>query len=259
MERRQPKIVVIGDSCTDVFIYGDVQRIAPEAPVPVLIPKRETSNPGMAANVVTNLKSLGADVDLITNNNNIRKVRYIDDRYNQMVLRVDENDRCERYNGKIFTLQNGTIDYDAIVISDYCKGFLTEEDIIAFAQNAKCPVFLDTKKLLGDWCKDIDFIKINGFEYQNNSKVLPLHPYLNNKLIVTKGKKGCKYKNKIYTTQEVPVRDVSGAGDTFLAGLVYQYVINKNIHEAINFAQQCTTVVVQKPGVATIDKNLIKK
>ena len=52
------KILVIGDSCTDIFRYGEVDRIAPEAPIPVLKPLKETSNPGMAGNVVTNLKVL---------------------------------------------------------------------------------------------------------------------------------------------------------------------------------------------------------
>ena len=41
------KILVIGDSCTDIFRYGEVNRLAPEAPVPVIKPDREISNPGM--------------------------------------------------------------------------------------------------------------------------------------------------------------------------------------------------------------------
>ena len=61
-----------------------------------------------------------------------------------------------------------------------------------------------------------------------------------------------EYKGKIYPTREVPVKDVSGAGDTFMAGLVYQYVSSNNMEEAIDFAQTCTTKVVQKTGVATL-------
>ena len=56
------KILVIGDSCTDIFRYGKVERIAPEAPVPIIVPEKETSNPGMAGNVVANLKALGAEI-----------------------------------------------------------------------------------------------------------------------------------------------------------------------------------------------------
>ena len=241
------KILVIGDSCKDIFIYGDIVRIAPEAPVPVIKPILRKENPGMASNVVANLEALGAEVDLITNEEEISKVRYVDKRYNHMVLRVDKNDKCKRYN-----VVYETVDYDALVISDYNKGFLTEDDIAAFAERAECPVFLDTKKFLGDWCKNIDFIKINSSEHEKNFEQLPKYPYLYNKLIVTKGKQGCEYKNKMYSTKEVPVRDVSGAGDTFIAGLVFSYIKCNNIDNAIDFAQDCTTIVVQKSGVATI-------
>ena len=90
------KILVIGDSCTDIFRYGEVNRIAPEAPIPVLKPQKETSNPGMAGNVVTNLKALKVDVDFITNKKEIRKIRYVCSKYNHPLLRVDENDTCDR-------------------------------------------------------------------------------------------------------------------------------------------------------------------
>ena len=81
--------------------------------------------------------------------------------------------------------------------------------------------------------------------------MLPTYPELQDKIIITRGRRGCEYKSKIYPTQEVPVKDVSGAGDTFMAGLVYQYVKSNDIKEAIKFAQTCTTKVVQKTGVAT--------
>ena len=108
------------------------------------------------------------------------------------------------------------------------------------------------KKKLGDWCKDIDFIKINSLEHQKNYETIPKYPSLKEKLIITKGKYGCEYQGKLYSTQEVPVRDVSGAGDTFMAGLVVEYIKSKNIEKAIDFAQECTTEVVQKSGVAVV-------
>ena len=58
------KILVIGDSCKDIFIYGKIERLSPEAPVPVIMPTFQKDNPGMAANVVANLEALGAEVDL---------------------------------------------------------------------------------------------------------------------------------------------------------------------------------------------------
>ena len=242
------RILVIGDSCTDEFIYCDIERICPEAPVPVLKPRKSKSNPGMAANVVENLKSLGVEVDLITNSNTIIKTRYVDSRSGQMVMRVDQNDKCKKYHGETYD----AIGYDAIIISDYCKGFLTESDIEMWAERAKCPVFLDTKKQLGDWCNNISFIKINEFEHKKNFERLPNYPFILDKMIVTIGSKGCKYQDKIYPVPEVSVKDVSGAGDTFLAGLVFKYLQSNNIQQAIKFANECATQIVQKRGVATL-------
>ena len=90
------KILVVGDSCTDVFVYGDIARICPEAPVPVFNPTHTTKNPGMSKNVVRNFESMGISADIITNNNEIKKIRYVDNRSNQMVMRVDEHDNCSR-------------------------------------------------------------------------------------------------------------------------------------------------------------------
>ena len=87
-------ILVIGDSCIDIFRYGKVERLAPEAPVPVIIPEQETSSPGMAGNVVRNIDALGHKVDFITNNNEIKKIRYVCSKYNHLLLRVDEGDKC---------------------------------------------------------------------------------------------------------------------------------------------------------------------
>jgi D-beta-D-heptose 7-phosphate kinase/D-beta-D-heptose 1-phosphate adenosyltransferase len=245
------KILVIGDSCIDIFRYGKVDRLAPEAPVPIIIPERETSNPGMAGNVVKNIEALGHTVDFITNKQEIYKIRYVCSKYNHLLLRVDENDKCDRITQEVLDKINWK-KYDAIIISDYCKGFLDEEDIEIISKKFDCPTFLDTKKILGDWVHNIDFIKINYHEYERNKEILKNDPILNNKTIVTRGKYGCDYQGKNYPTVDVPVKDVSGAGDTFLSGLVIEYARSKNIDKAIQFAQECTTIVIQKSGVSTI-------
>ena len=243
------KVLVIGDSCTDIFIYGDIERICPEAPVPVFKPTHQDENGGMAKNVVANLEALGCEVDLISNPNDIRKVRYVDNRSNQLVVRVDEHDCCERVNG--YFLDSFEDDkYDAIVISDYDKGFLDKEDIEYLCKYNN--VFIDTKKQLGDWILNADYIKINEFEYKKNFDIIQNYPKLKDKLIVTKGKDGCEYMDKIFSVEEVSVRDVSGAGDTFIAGLVSEYIKSKDINKAIKFAQECACNVVTKRGVATI-------
>ena len=163
------KILVIGDSCTDIFIYGEIDRISPEAPVPVFKPMRKTENGGMAKNVVANLEALGCKVHLVSNTNGIKKVRYVDERSNQMVMRVDDHDWCNRIDQNELISFDG---YDAIIISDYCKGFLNEDDIQYICEEYN-NVFIDTKKQLGDWVKNAKFIKINDLEHKKNFEVIP--------------------------------------------------------------------------------------
>jgi len=253
------RVLVIGDSCQDIFIYGDITRISPEAPVPVFVPTDTEKNDGMARNVSHNVEALEMHISTITNKNGIVKKRYVENRSGQMVLRVDEHDYCERIDKKVLEdirdnkckpYFSGSTDVDAIIISDYCKGFLEEDDIQFICENND-NVFVDTKKKLGKWIESADFIKINELEYKKNHEMLSNG--FEEKLIVTLGSKGCRYRNTVYSVPEVPVKDVSGAGDTFLAGLVRGYLDTGNIVEGIRFAQECTTIVVQKHGVAVVE------
>ena len=119
-------ILVIGDSCTDIFVYGKTDRICPEAPVPVFNPTHQTENGGMAKNVAANLESMDAEGTLITNTDNIIKTRFVDSKTNAMILRVDENDTTGRIDRDVLLqIEDNTYKgnkYDAIIISDYCKG-----------------------------------------------------------------------------------------------------------------------------------------
>ncbi len=252
-------ILIVGDSCTDVFVYGEITRLSPEAPVPVFNPLRQKENDGMARNVANNVEALKTTILTLTNKNNIRKVRYVDDKSNQLVLRVDENDYCDRIdrkllegirNNKCKPIFSGKTKVDAIIISDYCKGFLEEEDIQYICENNQ-NVFIDTKKELGDWINLADYIKINSLEYEKNKKFFEDNDIIN-KTIVTQGNKGCLFRGEIYPTENVPVKDISGAGDTFLAGLTVEYMRTNDIIKAINFAQECTEIVIQKHGVSTV-------
>ena len=67
------RVLVIGDSCQDVFVYGDIERISPEAPVPVFVPTNTEKNDGMARNVSHNVESLEMHISTITNKNGIVK------------------------------------------------------------------------------------------------------------------------------------------------------------------------------------------
>jgi D-beta-D-heptose 7-phosphate kinase/D-beta-D-heptose 1-phosphate adenosyltransferase len=248
------KILIIGDSCIDIFTYGHTFRLAPEGPAPVFNPIRSVENGGMALNVFANIKAIGAYAKLITQSENLTKERYVDERTNSLLIRVDSNDKSSRISKSILhsIIDNKYEDviYDAIIISDYCKGFLLEEDIehIATRNNN---VFLDTKKILGEWCNDVNYIKINHVEFDRTNHTIDFLG-LYEKMIITRSDEGCEHKNIIYPVEKVNIKDISGAGDTFISGLVCEYVKAKDIVRAIKFAQECATKVVQKKGVCTI-------
>ena len=155
------RVLVVGESCNDIFIYGNASRLCPDVPAPVFTPKNSINTPGMAGNTARNLESLGFKVDFIQQQERIEKTRYIDSKLNYTFLRVDEGE------SKITPLDKGIIhereirDYDAVVISDYGKGFLSESDIEKFCKN-NANTFLDTKKILGDYCRQANIIKINS-------------------------------------------------------------------------------------------------
>ena len=67
------KILVIGDACKDVYVYGSCSRLAPEAPVPVFVQSHSKSSGGMALNVCNNIKALGMDCDILSNKKEIEK------------------------------------------------------------------------------------------------------------------------------------------------------------------------------------------
>tara|TARA_R110000824_G_scaffold69364_1_gene178865 strand:- start:824 stop:1555 length:732 start_codon:yes stop_codon:yes gene_type:complete len=241
-------ILVIGESCLDVFMYGECKRLCPEAPVPVFNPTHQTENGGMAFNVFRNLQSLGVSGSLKTSKNyrEITKTRFIDEKTNHMFMRLDENDnnfdKCD-VREIDFSL------YEAIIISDYNKGFLSRGDINFIGKSHNC-VFLDTKKILGDWCKTISYIKINLDEYERTKHMLDEE--IRDRLIITMGASGAKYKSVIYPVSKVEIKDTSGAGDTFVAALATQYIKNYNIEESIQFGNDCATKVVQRKGVSVV-------
>jgi D-glycero-beta-D-manno-heptose-7-phosphate kinase len=233
-------ILVIGDSCEDIFVYGKATRLSPESPAPVFNPIYKKKSGGMARNVSNILSSFGLNVDIITNKNKIIKERFIDSDSNYLFLRVDINDKCERVEG----LKNiDFIKYDFVVISDYNKGFLTIKDIEKISKLHK-NTFLDTKKKLGPWCKNIKFIKINRNEYLENKKYVDKK--ISDKTIITLDKEGCRFNNIIYASQEKDFIDRTGAGDCFLASLVCHFSRSENIINSIKFANKQALKYISK-------------
>jgi D-beta-D-heptose 7-phosphate kinase/D-beta-D-heptose 1-phosphate adenosyltransferase len=258
------KISVIGDLIEDIYIYGDVHRISPEAPVPIFKVKEQKTSLGGAANVFANLKNLTDSVDLCTKNLNgiIQKTRYISNGH--YMFRADSED-----------LENITWSHnpsykqaDLVIVSDYNKGSITNFSSLEISN--KCIV--DPKKPLheyrGCWCikpNKKEFELSEGF-WKNDSELeqLMYTCIIKNEfdhLIVTLGEMGVAYMdrksltfNRIKSTI-VDVYDVTGAGDTFISVLAYGLSINMSMIDSIILANKAAGISVSKHGTYKITKS----
>lgn len=233
-QQKQYKVLLIGDSCIDEYVYGTCERLNPEAPVPILKYSRKEVKHGMAWNVNDNLKAFGLEVHMLTNDEKIVKTRYIDEKYNHQILRVDTENQVQPMQ-----YDPPKDSFDAIVISDYDKGFITKEKLFHIVSTSRCPVFVDSKKT--DLPKSNCYLKIN----EDESKLLR---HKHNNLIVTKGSKGAEFEGINYPGKKVNVFDVVGAGDTFLSALVYFYLKYGRIEDAIPYANKAAAIAVQNFG-----------
>lgn len=161
------KILIVGDLILDRFIYGKVNRISPEAPVPVVEVTKETFLLGGAANVANNILSLGGlpslagIIGLDTAGNVLKELLkekginfegVIDDNrhttiktriiaHNQQVVRFDKEEKRRLEGKSLFALKSYIIDavkkHDAVIISDYKKGVITGSLVETIVNNAK--------------------------------------------------------------------------------------------------------------------------
>jgi bifunctional ADP-heptose synthase (sugar kinase/adenylyltransferase) len=236
-QQKQYKILLIGDNCIDQYQYGDVSRISPEAPVPIVDFKYAETKPGMAANVEVNLQALGCLVEFLHGSKTCVKTRIIDIKSKQQLLRIDQDQTSRVVNPDYSTIN----DYDAVVISDYAKGSVDHIVVQKIRQAFQGPIFMDTK--MTDLCYFNDiYVKINEKEYKNLKSECQ-------ELIVTLGSKGARYKGKIYPTPNIEVADVCGAGDTFLAALAYGYLETGSVEQSIPFAIKASSITIQHIGV----------
>jgi len=242
------KIVVIGELCHDVFVYGECKRLSPEAPVPVFNPIHSIENLGMAGNVVANINAIEPNIKISFYHSleKITKTRYVDKKTNHLFLRVDDEPRVNRILISE-TLISEIKEADAVVVSDYNKGFLSEDDLYTISKLARFAI-VDTKKRMNPiHLSHFNFIKIN--EHEANQGVAD---ELKEKTIVTLGPKGAMYMDTLYPSPHPKETiDVSGAGDTFLAAFVTKYLETEDVNISITFANKMSAIVVSKRGVAT--------
>ena len=193
----------------------------------------------MAGNVCKNLEALGCKVNFLHGEVS-KKNRLIDHRSKQQLLRIDHDVESKpiRFETAIPPV------YDAVVISDYNKGTVDYRLIEDLIKEVDVPIFVDTKKtdlarLTG--C----YVKINALE-KSRATSLPDPEHL----IVTHGGHGAEWNSWIYAAEIVgDVTDVCGAGDTFLAALVYEFLKTGHMPDAVKFANKAAAVTVQHIGV----------
>ena len=183
INEKPPTILVVGDLMLDRFIFGSVDRISPEAPVPIVKLKKEEQMLGGSGNVIRNLSNLGIQtslcsvvgqgsagdllIDQLTKRdvqisnvlrlNSIRtteKMRIVADR--QQIARVDwdmDEIKADFVDDLIKNISEHIENVDGVIISDYAKGVCSEallKKVIKISNN-NIPIFVDPKGL--DWEK----------------------------------------------------------------------------------------------------------
>lgn len=240
---RKFNILLVGDASRDIYHYGFCNRISPEAPVPILDFTHTIETFGMAFNVNRNLRVFGNNVDFSHGEPAIKQ-RYVDLKSGQQIMRLDKDFEQTKVASDYINFHR---EYDAVVISDYNKGFLTRDCVEKIRSTySTVPIFVDTKK------KDLQIyegciVKINEFEYQNS-----INDQYVKELIVTLGASGAMRGEKKYLAQKVQVHDVTGAGDVFLASLASIYLTNNDLDYAIEKSIALATESVKHPGSYTL-------
>ena len=300
---KKSNVLVVGDLILDQYYWTQVRRISPEAPVPVCHIQKKTSCLGGAGNVANNLSSFGINVSVagvigkdsnakimathfkqaninmthlieLENYPTICKTRVI--AKDQQICRLDDEDSNMNIDDSLTLCLNqlltSSIDFNAIILSDYNKGVISKEmaqAIIQFANDKNIPIVVDPK------CNDVNkyagatYLTPNLKEFHemigeiddiNLDELVKKGQEINRKynikhLILTRSENGMSHisSNEIqhFATKAIEVSDVTGAGDTVVAAIAAGASLNLDQKDIIHFANLAAGVVVSKVGTAT--------
>jgi D-beta-D-heptose 7-phosphate kinase/D-beta-D-heptose 1-phosphate adenosyltransferase len=297
------RVVVVGDLMLDRFLWGQVERISPEAPVPVVKLERETRSAGGAANVARNLCGLGLDVTLVgvtgadtgrdelleelakyrlhtegvlvaTDRGTTVKTRVVGN--HQQMIRIDE-ERAAPLTGSdqgrlLAEVTAHLAQADALLLSDYAKGVLTEglcRALIESARSRGLPVLVDPKAkdfgryagatlvtpnrgelalATGEPAHDLDALLAAGFRMRESLNLGSLVLTLSEQGMVLIDPEG----NHQIPAVARQVFDVSGAGDTVIATFAAGLATGLGLLDAAHLANLAAGIVVGRVGTAAI-------
>tara|TARA_B110000196_G_scaffold318763_1_gene334892 strand:+ start:201 stop:1106 length:906 start_codon:yes stop_codon:yes gene_type:complete len=288
-------ILLVGDFMIDHYVTGTSNRMSPEAPVPVVIPKEEYSIPGGAGNVAMNLRAMGANVvclgvvgddiwgevllstlknedinvdniDIIKNHPTTLKQRIYSD--GKQIARIDTEKILDwRFKISEYNLDN----YDACIVSDYNKGVIKDTNIDTNI------LIVDPKKNDFSVYENANIITPNLNELQKATKIqiqdsqsivdactqlIRKHNF--NYIVAKRGAEGMTIVGKDNFVKHVEAHcvespDVTGAGDTVIAALSIAYAKTQDIEFSVNFANSAAAIAVSKSGTATAELEEIDK
>ncbi len=302
---KETHVLVVGDVMLDRYIWGDVERISPEAPVPVVRAAHRSDQPGGAANVAMNVAGLGARVTLagfagqdadratldrclsdarvqarlttVPSHPTTSKLRILGGQ--QQILRLDV-ERTSAYPDQAYEELGASIsallhDVQAVVLSDYAKGVLTEQvcrAVIDQARSRGVAVLVDPKhrdfaryRGATTICPNLlELSAATGLPHKEAGPLLDAAATMLPKLgldylTVTLSEKGIAVVRpdgrRVFPAVARQVFDVSGAGDTVIATLALSLASGLSIEDAVPLANIAAGIVVSKVGTVPVTRD----
>ena len=285
-------ILVVGDIMLDHYILGDVERISPEAPVPVVNVTKDIYSLGGCGNVVRNLAELGVQttcmatighdnagtiiwtklvnincrlIQLPNDKITTQKIRIIGGETQTQMLRIDREDTSPTEYNEWDVYDES---YGIIVVADYGKGVVTR-GLMDKLHAMDTPIIVDPYPDHAGMYGRVFMITPNKKEWDKMTSTSLVENNFEN-ILITKGKDGMELSRRIggYTKdsetwhsiyikdEPVPVYNVSGAGDAVVAVMATCIAEGIDIETSARIANKCAGYVVTQPGTSIVPKEL---
>ena len=286
------KVLVVGDVILDRYLRGKVERISPEAPVPIVEVEEEELRLGGAGNVASNLVALGVETYItgvvgedssgerlieLLKEKGIESRLFKDERpttekirvvsMSQQLLRIDREDRRKVGGSALKHIREVILenDYDGVIVSDYAKGVVTHR-VMEAIRDREVFYAIDPRPVNRQLYSGASLMTPNEKELramtdplgeegvETLGKVLKKELELET-LVVTRGAKGMMLfgeEVRSFPARAREVYDVTGAGDTVIASLTAFHLAGATWEEACELANVCAGIVVGEFGTASV-------